>query len=142
MKHRAPDPVEDDFEPLEPHQAPRHRRRVSRLVLPLVGSFLAVGALFIGVFPTRAILDQRSQLARAQEQLDEVDAQNEALATRVEALGTDEEIERLAREQYDLVYPGQEAYAILPAPTAPPEVPDAWPFRDLHDAVTDPAPAP
>ena len=110
-------------------------RRRSRFVLPLVGSFLAVGALVVGVFPTRAILDQRRALDRAEERLAEVDARNDELEARVEALGTDEEIERLAREQHDLVYPGQEAYAILPAPPDPPSVPDAWPFRALHDAV-------
>ena len=32
------------------------------------------------------------------------------------ALSTDAEIERLAREQYDLVRPGEQAFAILPAP--------------------------
>lgn len=41
---------------------------------------------------------------------------------------TDAEIERLAREQYNLVRPGEEAYAILPGPAdrptsiAPPPV--------------------
>ena len=128
MKRRAPT---DDAE----EAVPKRRRLRSRVVLPLVGSFLAVGALFVGVFPTRAILDQRRALDRAESRLAEVDARNDELEDRVEALGTDEEIERLAREQYDLVYPGQEAYAILPAPPEPPEVPDAWPFRQLHDAL-------
>jgi cell division protein FtsB len=139
MRHRAPDPVDDDT--LDDEAPPRRRRRrKSRFVLPLLGSFVAVGALFIGVFPTRAILDQRRQLAQAQQRLDQVDARNQELEDRVQALGTDDEIERLAREEYDLVFPGQEAYAILPSPPAPPAVPDAWPFRQLHDAVTDGAP--
>jgi cell division protein FtsB len=34
-------------------------------------------------------------------------------------LHTDAAIERLAREQYNLVKPGEEAYAILPARPAP-----------------------
>ena len=35
---------------------------------------------------------------------------------RIETLTTPEEIERLAREQYNLVHPGEEAYSVLPAP--------------------------
>lgn len=112
------------------------RRRRSRIVLPLLGSFVAIGVLFVGVFPTRAILDQRNEVGDAASRLAAVEEANAELEARVEALGTDEEIERLAREQYNLVYPGQEAYAILPAPPAPPAVPDAWPFRDLRAAVT------
>ena len=115
------------------------KRRRSRFVLPLLGSFVAVGVLFVGVFPTRAILDQRADLDRAAARLAVVDERNAELEARVEALGTDAEIERLAREQYNLVFPGQEAYAILPAPPAPPVVPDAWPFRGLRAAVQAPA---
>ena len=116
-------------------------RRRSRIVLPLLGTFFVVGVLFVGVFPTRAILDQRAELDRAEARLAVIDEQNAELEARVEALGTDAEIERLAREQYNLVFPGQEAYAILPAPPAPPAVPDAWPFRRLHDAVQAPTDA-
>ena len=55
---------------------------------------------------------------------------NDELADRVDGPGTDAEIERLAREQYHLVYPGEEAYALLPAAAAAARpVPDAWPFR-------------
>jgi cell division protein FtsB len=107
----------------------------SRLLLPLLGSMIAIGVLFVGIFPTRALLDQRSELARQQERLEFVAQRNAELEARVEALGTDAEIERIAREQYNLVYPGEEAYAILPAPPAPPAIPDAWPFRELRSAV-------
>jgi cell division protein FtsB len=115
--------------------AGRSRRR-SRLVLPTVGSLVALGVLFIGVFPTRAILDQRAELARAEDRLAVVDDRNDELAARVDALNTDAEIERLAREQYNLVRPGEELYNLLPAPPGPPAVPDAWPFRALRAAVT------
>jgi cell division protein FtsB len=118
----------------------RHRRR-SRLVLPLLTSLVAVGVLLVGIFPTRAILDQRRELGRAEQALRFVEQRNDDLADRVRALGTDAEIERIAREQYNLGRPGEEVYAILPAPPAPPPVPDAWPFRDLHAAV-DPAATP
>jgi hypothetical protein len=43
--------------------------------------------------------------------------QNEDLQQRAKRLQTDAEIERLAREQYNLVKPGEEAYAVLPPPS-------------------------
>ena len=106
-----------------------------RFLIPILGSMVAVGGLLVGVFPTRALLDQRAALADADARLAAVDARNQELADRVDALQTDAEIERIAREQYNLVFPGEEAYGLLPAPPTPPAVPDAWPFRDLHAAV-------
>jgi cell division protein FtsB len=94
------------------------RRRRSRVLLPLLGSAVAIAALFVGVFPTRAVLTQRADLDAAESTLATLDAENAALEARIDALGTDAEIERIARQQYNLVYPGEEAYAMLPAPVA------------------------
>ena len=93
----------------------------TRFFLPVLGSLLAIAFLFIGVFPTRALLAQRSDIASAEATLEHLEARNAELGGRVDALGTDAEIERIAREQYHLVYPGEEAYALLPAP--PPTIP-------------------
>ncbi len=120
--------------------APVSPRRRGRLALPLLGSMIAVAVLFVGVFPTRAILDQRAELADSEQRLRALDVRDAELAERVDALGTDAEIERIAREQYNLVYPGEEGYALLPAPPAPPPVPDTWPFRGLHRALLESAP--
>jgi len=106
------------------HEPPRAVRR-PRLLLPLFTSLIVVGVLFIGIFPTRAMIDQRAELRRAEASLEFVQARNAELEARVEALGTDAEIERLAREQYNLGRPGEEVYAILPAPPAAYAVPDA-----------------
>ena len=115
---------------------PRRRRRSrSRLFIPLLGSLVAIAFLFVGVFPTRALLAQRSDIAAAESTLDHLDDRNAELSARVDALGTDDEIERIAREQYHLVYPGEEAYALLPAPPPTIPVPDAWPFRALGEAL-------
>ena len=111
----------------------RHPR--SRVLITLVVSIAAVAALFVGVFPTRAFLTQRRDIANAEAELRTIEATNAELEDRVEALGTNAEIERIAREQYNLVFPGEEAYAILPAPPPPMPVPDAWPFRGLRAAV-------
>lgn len=90
--------------------------RLRRALWPLLGSIVLVGVLFIGVFPTRTYLAQRASISRAEKQLEVLGEQNEALAARARELQRDSEIERLAREQYNLVLPGEEAYAVLPPP--------------------------
>jgi cell division protein FtsB len=74
------------------------------------------GITLLAVFPARTYFTQRHNLAAAGERVEILSEQNAQLSERVKRLHTDAEIERLAREQYDLVMPGEEAYAILPAP--------------------------
>jgi cell division protein FtsB len=101
-----------------------------RLVGPIVGAVALVVFLLAAVFPTRTFLDQRDQIAAEQAKVHILGSENAKLAARVQELHTDAEVERLAREQYNLVKPGEEAYAILPGPSdpqpaapAPPEPP-------------------
>ena len=49
---------------------------------------------------------------------------------RIDALNTDEEIERRARSEYNLIRPDEEAYAVLPPPRSEYPVPGIWPFAD------------
>jgi hypothetical protein len=109
-------------------------------VWPFIGAIAVVGVLFIGVFPTRTWLGQRAEMNSATEQLRVSSAENERLEERVEALGSDAEIERLARQKYNLVRPGEEAYAILPAPPPPVEIPRVWPFAGLADRLSPASP--
>ena len=98
------------------------------------------GLLFIGVFPTRTFLAQRTRLRRTEEQLDVLATQeNSASRTGSTALSTDAEIERIAREQYNLVYPGEEAYAPAAGAAGSVDLPDTWPFGGLFET---PAPPP
>ena len=46
-----------------------------------------------------------------------LDQQNAQLAAEAAKLQTNAEIERLARSQYHLVRPGEQAFAILPPPS-------------------------
>ena len=59
-----------------------------------------------------------------------LDQENDALASRVAALQTPEEIERVARQQYGMVRPGEQAYSVLPAP-ARTSLPAGWPYTVL-----------
>jgi|GEM_PF-3382167 len=114
-------------------------RRAGRL-LGLVGGGAAVfGVMAVAVFPTSTYLDQRSNTSEAEQRLSVLRAQNAAYEERIERLQTVEEIQRLAREQYNLVFPGEEAYAVLPAPLPDLDLPPVWPFGELlqPDAAAD-----
>jgi hypothetical protein len=81
---------------------------------------MAATAMFLFGFPLRTYMAQRTQLARARDTALTLGAQNRTLRTEAAQLQTPAQIEALARQRYDLVLPGQEAYAILPAPTPAP----------------------
>jgi cell division protein FtsB len=122
-------------------QEPRTRVRRPLRTLGLVGGgagLLAV--LAIGVFPTRSFLAQRDDLSGTERRLAVLREQNQQLEDQLEKLSTPEEIERLAREQYNLVRPGEEAYSVLPAPLPALELPDLWPFGPLGGPNDDDAP--
>jgi cell division protein FtsB len=109
---------------------PRGRRLGRTLGLVGGGAGLLV-VLAVGVFPTRSFLAQRDDLADTQHRLAVLREQNEQLEDQLERLSTPEEVERIAREQYNLVRPGEEAYSVLPAPLPALELPDLWPFGPL-----------
>ena len=87
------------------------------LVVVGVTAVVVSGLAMVMLFPTRTFLGQERALDATERRLEVLTEQNAELATRVDRLNTDAEVERLAREQYRLVKPGEEAYAILPAPT-------------------------
>jgi hypothetical protein len=119
---------------------PSGLRRLGRILGIAGGGAAVLGALAIGLFPTQTFLQQRADTAETQERLAVLRAQNESFEDRIDRLGTDEEIERLAREQYNLAFPGEEAYAVLPAPLPALTLPAVWPFGALLEpAETDAA---
>lgn len=113
-----------------PMRAPRRRA-----LWILLGTVTVIGALFIGVYPTSTYLTQRSSLQKAQHQLTVLDAENAKLDQESGDLNTDARIEQLARERYNLVRPGEEAFAILPAPPPKVAVPPVWPFTGLAQRI-------
>ena len=100
--------------------------RYQRLGLRRVGTVHRIGVfvflvafLFVAVFPTRTYLTQRRELAASARRLALFVEENRKLQGAAERLQRDDEIERLARERFGLVMPGEEAYVMLPqAPTA------------------------
>jgi len=99
-------------------------RRVRRL---FVAALVVVGIMFSFGNPARTWYDQRQEIVAARERNAVLDQHSRDLQARADQLGTDAEVERIAREQYSLVRPGEEAFGILPAPSSPPAPPQPPP---------------
>jgi len=114
-----------------------HQVRVvlSGFVLPLMIAGLLFAALVYFVFPTTTWMTQRADALQADERIEALHAEQDWLRVSISRLRTDAEIERIARSEYNLVFPGEEAYALLPAPPAPIVLPTSWPFTILYDDV-------
>jgi cell division protein FtsB len=89
-----------------------------RALLPTLFLGVVAVVLLTFVFPTGTLLAQRADISQAERDLAALHDQQATLDQRADELTKDSEIERLAREQYNLVRPGEEAYALLPAPGA------------------------
>ncbi|MGZ8733782.1 MAG: FtsB family cell division protein [Acidimicrobiia bacterium] len=92
-------------------------RTRAALVRATVASLILVGVLFAFVFPTRTWLAQRAKAADAQSDLTLLRDQTEQLEREAEKLRSDQEVERVAREKFGLVMPGEQAWAVVPLPT-------------------------
>jgi cell division protein FtsB len=105
------------------HRRPGATRRgarrdpgVARARLLLVGAIVVAAVIMVAWFPASSLLHQRTSLSGAQSQLATLHAQDAALAQEAKNLSDSTEIGRIAREQYQLVTPGQQAYEVLQPP--------------------------
>jgi len=128
------------------------RRRTMSGLLAVV-ALVAVVVTAAGIFPFRQIIADRRTVSLAQEKLLALREENSHLEDEVAALESDAEVERLAREQFGLVLPGETAYVVVaphgeeaPAPELEPtldrpgEKPwwaDVWSFLTGGDLVRD-----
>lgn len=85
-----------------------------RVVWLILGAVVLLGVLLLFVLPGRTMLAQRHTLAITQSRVSALAQENAILAERVNQLQQPAQIEQIAREQYGLVLPGQQAYAIIP----------------------------
>jgi cell division protein FtsB len=92
----------------------RRSREARRTAFMLVGGALLSLIILGAWFPANALFHQRSDLSAANAELSELHQQDGALAQARKDLSNSSEIARIAREQYQLVNPGQEAYEVLP----------------------------
>jgi cell division protein FtsB len=83
--------------------------------MTVLGALAVVGLLFAFVYPTSTYFRQRSQLSKASERLERLERETERLEEASAKLQGDAEVERLAREQYGLVRPGETPYVLVPS---------------------------
>lgn len=76
--------------------------------------FLLMGAAFLTqVVPYRQIIDSQRRVDSARAELGALQAENGMLRADVDALGTTEEVEKLAREKLGYVRPGETSFVVL-----------------------------
>jgi cell division protein FtsL len=89
------------------------RRGLRLSGLLVIGVLIAVVVTAAGIFPFRQILGQRDSVSLAERQLEALQDENRRLEAEIAALQTPEEVERLARERFGLVRPGEISYAVV-----------------------------
>lgn len=90
-------------------------RRTTRIRIgaSIVG---VVIALFLFAYPTQSLFAQESQVNNAQAKLEALKNETRELKVRAQRLGTPAEIERQARERFNMVRPNEQAYSIVERP--------------------------
>ena len=92
----------------------KRRRRGSRLrTLLFVALLVALGLVATGVLPVQQYLERENQVVDAQARLDTLTQDNAFMSDSAEAMLTDQEVERIAREQYGFVREGEIGYTVI-----------------------------
>ena len=88
--------------------------KVRRARVMLGGAVALAVLVVVAWFPASALYSQHRQLASSSGQLEQLRQQDHALAQERQRLKSPAEVARIARQQYQLVEPGQQAYEVLP----------------------------
>ena len=93
-----------------PAAAPTRRNRPGAFVAVLLLVGLAI--VLAGVFPFRQLIAQERLVDNTRTKLDALIVENEALQAQIDAAQSPSELERLAREEYGMVRPGETGYVV------------------------------
>lgn len=120
--------------------------------LVLVGGAATAGVILAAWLPVGALLSQRAALTAASTRLTQLSTGGRALTAEAARLQTPAMVDQLAREQYQLVQPGQRLVQVLTPTFRPtsqraaggpfPGDPGFAPVVDPADATSGPGPAP
>ena len=83
--------------------------------MPVVLAAVAAVVILATSFPLAVLYNQHHQLSAEAAQVSQLRHQNALLAEQRQQLNSNAEVKRLARQNYQLVEPGQSLYEILPA---------------------------
>ncbi len=106
-----------------------------RVLAILLAAVALVGVLFLFVLPGRAYLAQRRTLTAAETRVSVLAKANSQLNDQITKLQTDAEVERLARERYGLIKPGDTPYAVLPSKASTPPPASSSPQSKSHQSL-------
>ena len=85
--------------------------------------------MLLGVIPVQEWFEVRDTRDELLVELAKVEELNKSYRVSIDALKTDEEIERIARSEYNLVKPHEEAYYVVPLSAEDVKIPGIWPFN-------------
>ena len=92
------------------------RRRRAIALRVSVATIVVIGLLFVVVFPMQAWMRQRDDLRVSEHRLAVIRKDRQRLERAALHLQDPREVERIARELYGMVRPGEQAYAAVPGP--------------------------
>ena len=90
--------------------------RWGRIIAISVGVMLMFAVLAY-MFPARSYVNQRNRITVAEKQLDLLRTQTKILRDQKKLLETPAEIERIARDRFGMVRPGEQPWAVVPGAT-------------------------
>ena len=85
--------------------------------------------MLLGVIPVQELFEVRDTKDELLVELAKVEELNKSYRVSIDALNTDEEIERIARSEYNLIKPHEEAYYVVPLSAEDVKIPGIWPFN-------------
>ncbi|HXR53636.1 MAG TPA: septum formation initiator family protein [Acidimicrobiales bacterium] len=101
-----------------PSSRTRAERRAAvsrrRSVVALLASFAVAVVILVAWFPAGALIDQHRTLGKTSSTLTQLKQEDRALNLESKNLSRSSEIARIARQQFQLVVPGEQAYQVLP----------------------------
>jgi cell division protein FtsB len=106
---------------------------------------VAVAVVFSNVFPFRQILAQQELVEQKEQTLAVLQEENSRLRTTADYLLTDQGVEKIARQDFGYVRPGEVAYVVVappedtgfvPAPPEPVEELDRGWWQGIWDFLT------
>jgi cell division protein FtsB len=104
-------------------QANAQRILNTRLRKAAFAVLLISGLYLLCISPARAYLRQHEDVSIAQSQYETLVGANNDMAQQIEKLQSNDEVSRLARERYELVPRGYDAFAVMPPATTPTTAP-------------------
>ena len=93
-------------------------------------AFCLASLMLLGIIPIQEWFDVRDTKEELLVELKEIEELNESYRISIDAWNTDEEIERIAREEHSLIKPHEEAYYVVPISEEETRIPGVWPFQE------------